>query len=65
MSVPAPARVDALVRGYRREHLHRVLLTWACRLGSVFLAGLFIYLVMLALSGYLYLVLTHVPEVVH
>lgn len=40
------ARVDALVAGYRRELVNRWLLTWGCRLGSLALAGLYIYLLM-------------------
>ncbi|MBZ5710952.1 hypothetical protein [Nannocystis pusilla] len=40
------ARVDALVAGYRREVVHRRLLTWSGRLMSLFLAGLYIYLLM-------------------
>ncbi|MCY1062300.1 hypothetical protein [Nannocystis sp. SCPEA4] len=40
------ARVDALVAGYRREVVHRWLLTWSGRLISLFLAGLYIYLLM-------------------
>ncbi|WAS98981.1 hypothetical protein [Nannocystis punicea] len=40
------ARVDALAAGYRREVLHRWLLTWAGRLVSLYLAFLYVYLLM-------------------
>ncbi|MDC0720068.1 hypothetical protein [Nannocystis bainbridge] len=40
------ARVDALIAGYRHEVRNRWLLTWASRLISLFLCGLYVYLLM-------------------
>ena len=44
MSARNSDRVHTLIAGYHREVLHRRLFTLACRLGSVCLAGLYVYL---------------------
>lgn len=38
-----PGRIDLLLAAYRRERLHRRLFTWALRLCSLGLAGLYLY----------------------
>lgn len=58
-------RIALLVRGYRREVMHRRLLTWACRLGSVFLAGLFCYLVMVLGYGDAFYITLSLVAIVH
>lgn len=63
--MPAPARVDGLIRGYRREALQRRLITYACRLGSVFLAGLFIYFAMVLGYGDAFYITISLVAIVH
>lgn len=61
----AVSRVDALVRGYRREVLHRWLLLRGCQLGSVLLAGLFIYLTMFLGRADAFYITINLAAIVH